>query len=182
MNACLRTKMAKTPVESGAKFDLSLDTEDYAQIERLSFEDYNESGCLREAVKRFQECTGHYPARVLAAQLYRTWENRRSCKEHGIRLSGPKLGRSGKTAEEDKKQKYQDNTDRIEVERSFSLGKRCCDMGLIVTKLKETQLTSIVLSVFVMNLFKIHHRILSALFYRYDIFIVQSDWLSLKKA
>ena len=74
--------MAKTPVESGAKFDLSLDTEDYAQIERLSFEAYNESSCLWEAVERFQECTGHYTARVLADQLYRTWENRRCCKEH----------------------------------------------------------------------------------------------------
>lgn len=36
-------------------------------------------------------------------------------------------------------------------------------MGLIVTKLEETQLTSIALSVFVMNLFKIQKRILSAI-------------------
>lgn len=172
----------KTPVEFGAKFDLSLDTEGYARIERLSFEAYNESGCLQEAVERFKERTGHYPVRVLADQIYRTRENRRYCKDHGIRLSGPKLGRPGKTAVEDKKQEYQDNTDRIEVERSFSLGKRCYGMGLIVTKLEETQLTSIALSVFVMNLFKIHHRILSALFYIYDIFIIQSDWLSLKMA
>ena len=56
-----------------------------------------------------------------------------------------------------------DNTDRIEVERSFSLSKRCYGMGLIRTKLEETTLTSIALSVFVMNLFKIQVRILSAL-------------------
>jgi hypothetical protein len=31
--------------------------------------------------------------------------------------------RPEKTAKEDKKQEYQDNTDRIEVERSFSLGR-----------------------------------------------------------
>ncbi len=102
--------------------------------------------------------------------------------EHGIRLSGPKLGRPGKTVNEDRKQEYQDNTDRIEVERSFSLGKRCYGMGLIVTKLEETQLTSIALSVFVMNLFKIHHRIHFVLFYLYNFFTIQFDWLSLKMA
>lgn len=172
----------KAPVEFGAKLDLSLDGEGYARIERLSFEAYNESGCLQEAVERFRERTGHYPVRVLADQIYRTRENRRYCKEHGIRLSGPKLGRPGKTVNEDRKQEYQDNTDRIEVERSFSLGKRCYGMGLIVTKLKETQLTSIALSVFVMNLFKIHHRIHFVLFYPYDFFTIQFDWLSLKMA
>ncbi len=52
----------------------------------------------------------------------------------------------------DKKQEYWDNTDRIEVERTFSLCKRCYGMDCITTKLEETQLTSIALSVFVTNL------------------------------
>lgn len=173
---------AKTPVEFGPKFDLSLDGEGYARIERLSFEAYNECGCLQEAVERFKERTGHYPARVLADQIYRTRENRNYCKERGIRLSGPKLGRPGKDVKEYKKQENQDNTDRIEVERSFSLGKRCYGMGLIVTKLEQTQLTSIALSVFVMNLFKIHQRILFALFYIYDYFMIWTDWSSPKRA
>ena len=85
------------------------------------------------------------------------------CKEHGIRLSGPKLGRPSATAKVDKKQEYQDNTDRIEVERTFSLSKRCYGMSCITTKLEETQLTSIALSVFVTNLFRIQRRILCAL-------------------
>ncbi|HCR41544.1 MAG TPA: IS5/IS1182 family transposase, partial [Lachnospiraceae bacterium] len=55
------------------------------------------------------------------------------------------------------------NTDRIEIKRTFSLSKRCYGMGLIRTKLEETTLTSIALSVFVTNLFKIQARILSAL-------------------
>lgn len=55
------------------------------------------------------------------------------------------------------------NTDRIAVEREFSLDKRCYGMGCIVTKLEETKLTSIALSVFVSNLFKIRRRILYAL-------------------
>lgn len=155
----------KAPVEFGAKFDLSLDNEGYGRIEKISFEAYNESTCLIEAVKRFRERTGYYPERVLADQIYRTRENRNFCKEHGIRLSGPKLGRPSVNAKVDKKQEYQDNTDRIEVERTFSLSKRCYGMDRITTKLEETQLTSIALSVFVTNLFKIQKRILCTLLY-----------------
>ena len=153
----------KAPVEFGAKFDLSLDSEGYGRIEKISFEAYNESGCLIEAVERFKERTGYYPERVLADQIYRPRENRSYCKEHGIRLSDPKLGRPSATAKAFKKQEYQDITDRIEVERTFSLSKRCYGMSCITTKLEETQLTSIALSVFVTNLYRIQRRILCAL-------------------
>lgn len=163
----------KAPVEFGAKFDLSLDSEGYGRIEKISFEAYNESACLIEAVERFKKRTGHYPERVLADQIYRTRENRSYCKDHGIRLSGPKLGRPSVTAKVDKKQEYQDNTDRIEVERTFSLSKRCYGMSCIPTKLEETQLTSIALSVFVTNLFKIQRRILFALLH---LFRFWHDW------
>jgi IS5 family transposase len=153
----------KAPTEFGAKFDLSIDSEGYSRIEKISFEAYNESTCLVEAVERFRKRTGYYPERVLVDQIYRTSENRRYCREHGIRISGPKLGRpSASTAKTDKKQEYQDNTDRIEVERRFSLSKRCYGMGCITTRLEETQLTSIALSVFVTNLFQIQRRILCA--------------------
>ena len=73
----------------------------------------------------------------------------------------------------DKKQEYQDNTDRIEVERTFSLSKRCYGMSCITTKLEETQLTSIALSVFVTNLFRIQRRILYALLH---LFRFWHDW------
>ncbi|MGI6677495.1 MAG: IS5 family transposase [Dehalobacterium sp.] len=159
----------KSPVEFGAKFDLSIDSEGYGRIEKISFDAYNESTCLQEAVERFKERTGHYPERVLADQIYRNRANRAYCKLHGIRLSGPKLGRPTATAKTDKKIEYKDNTDRIEVERSFSLSKRCYGMGLIRTKLEETTLTSIALSVFVTNLFKIQARILSVLFLLFEI-------------
>ena len=80
-------------------------------------------------------------------------------------MSGPKLGRPGKKNQSkiEKKQEYQDNTDRIEVEREFSVEKHSYDLGLIVTKLEETQLTSIALSIFTANLFKMQRRILCAL-------------------
>ena len=170
---------ANAAVEFGAKLDISIDSDGYARIEKISFDAYNESVCLKEAVERFQKRTGHYPKRVLADQIYRTRENRSFCKENGIRLSGPKLGRPNPvTNKADKKLEYQDNTDRIAVEREISTEKRCYGLGSIVTKLEETQLTSIALSVFVANLFKIQRRILFDLFYLYEIFEEKTVWLS----
>lgn len=165
----------KAPVEFGAKFDLSIDDSGLGRIEKISYDAYNESTVLVEAVERFRERTGHYPERLLADQIYRTRDNRNFCKLHGIRLSGPKLGRPSltKQSSKEKKQEYQDNTDRIEVERSFRLSKRCYGMDLIRTKLYDTTLTSIALSVFVTNLFKIQSRILFALIYLLELIGLQ---------
>ena len=169
----------KSPVEFGAKIDLSIDDNGLGRIEKISYEAYNESTVLKEAAERFRERTGYYPERILADQIYRTRENRKYCKNHGIRLSGPKLGRPGleKQSLKEKKQEYQeyqDNTDRIEVERAFSLSKRCYGMGLIRTKLYDTTLTSIALSVFVTNLFKIQSRILFTLLWLMELLTHQS--------
>ena len=158
---------ASAPVEFGPKLDVSIDCEGYGRIEKVSFDPYNENGSLIAAVERYRERTGRYPERVLADKIYRTKENRSYCQRNGIRLSGPKLGRPCKDAGVNgvnKKQEYQDNTDRIEVERFFSRSKRCFGMGLIVTKLETTQLTSVALSVFVSNLFRIQRRIFAIIF------------------
>ena len=168
----------KAPVEFGAKLDLSIDAKGYARIENISFDAYNESTCLPDAVNAYYERTGYYPERVLADQIYRTRDNRAFCQKHGIRLSGPKLGRPSKeTTKTDKQIEYQDNTDRIEVERRFSLTKRCYGMGKIMTRLEDTQLTSIALSVFVANIVRMQQRILSALFYLMDILNYREGWL-----
>ena len=150
----------KAPVEFGAKYDLSLNEDGYGRIEKISFDPYNESTCLIESVERYHERTGRYPERVLADQIYRTRENRGYCKEHGIRLSGPRLGRPFKDNKADAAIEYSDNTDRIEVERYFSLAKRYYNIGLIKTKLEETTLTTIALSVLVTNLFKVLSRLI----------------------
>lgn len=165
---------ASAPVEFGPKLDVSIDSEGYGRVEKVSFDAYNESGNLVAAVERYRERTGRYPERVLADKIYRTKENRAYCLEHGIRLSGPKLGRPSRDAGTDKKQEHQDNTDRIEVERFFSRSKRCFGMGLIVTKLETTQLTSVALSVFVSNLFRIQRRIFAVIFsirYKFIVYV-----------
>ena len=170
----------KAPVEFGAKLDVSIDSEGYGRLEKVSFDAYNESGSLIEAVERYKLRTGSYPERVLADQIYRTRDNRAYCKDHGIRLSGPKPGRPSPNIKTEKKQEYQDNTDRIEVERYFSRSKRCYGLGCIVTKLKETQLTSIALSVFVSNLFRIQKRIFMRLFWQFFRYIKSIEEYSLK--
>ena len=146
---------AKAPTEFGAKLDLSLDEYGMARIEKQSFDAYNESDVLINAVERYKERTGHYPARILADKIYRNRENLAYCKAHGIRLSGPTLGRPKKNPDEDRKTEYQDAVDRIGVERSFSLAKRCFGLGLITTKLDTTTRSSIVLSIIAMNVDRI---------------------------
>ena len=142
---------AKSPVEFGAKLDLSVDENGMARVEKLSFDAYNESEVLKIAVENYKQRTGHYPARVLVDQIYRNRGNLNFCKGLNIRLSGKKLGRP-KQQESDKKTEYKDNTDRIEVERKFSLAKRKFGLGLLYTKLKNTTEASILLSVIAMNI------------------------------
>lgn len=155
---------AKAPVEFGVKFDLSV-AGGVCRVEHLSFDAYNESSVLVQAVERYREREGHYPpSRVLADKIYRNRTNLRYCKEHGIRLSGPALGRPKKDAERDRKQEYPDNTDRIEVERQFSVCKGSFGLGLITTRLAETTFSSILLSIIAMNVDKMAKAILSAHF------------------
>ncbi len=111
---------------------------------------------LTGAIDRYCKRTGHYPERVLADQIYRNRADRAYCKKHGIRISEPALGRSRALSAEEKKQAYKglkslDNTDRIEVERGFSLAKRCYGLGLIKTRLDTTTRSSIALSILAMN-------------------------------
>ena len=142
---------AKAPVEFGAKLDLSVDERGLARLERLSFDAYNEADVFISAVENYKMRTGHYPERILVDQIYRNRKNRAFCKEHGIRISGQALGRPKKSEKIDKKQEYTDNTDRIEVERAFSLAKRRYGLGLITTKLDITTRSSIALSIIAMN-------------------------------
>ena len=63
-------------------------------------------------------------------------------------------GRPKKDADSkaEKKIAYQDNTDRIEVERKFSLAKCKFGLGLLLTKREDTTRASIVLSIIAMNI------------------------------
>lgn len=147
---------AKTPVEFGPKYDVSIDEKGHARLEKVSFDPYNECTILEEVVKKYKERTGHYPKRVLVDKIYRTKENRKFCEERGIKMSGRKRGRLPEDSKERRKAEKierKNDVDRIEVERFFSVDKRCNGAGLIMTKLSNTILGSVALAVFVANLF-----------------------------
>jgi len=157
----VRGKAGK-PVEFGAKLDISV-VDGWTRLECYSFDAYNEAGNLRAMVERFREREGHYPSRILADKIYRNRENLSYCKECGIRLSGPALGRPRKGEARDKTQDYLDECERVEVERRFSLAKRKCGMGLVTAKLRETAAHVIAMSVLVLNLRKIQCALLQIL-------------------
>ena len=149
----VRGKAGK-PVEFGVKLDISV-VNGWTRLECYSFDAYNEAGNLKAMAERFREREGHYPARILADKIYRNRENLAYCREHGIRLSGPALGRPKKDEVRDKAQDYRDACERVEVERRFSLAKRKCGMGLVTAKLQETAAHVIAMSVLVLNLRRI---------------------------
>ena len=169
----VRGKAGK-PVEFGAKLDISV-VDGWTRLECCSFDAYNEAGNLREMAERFRAREGHYPSRILADKIYRNRENLSYCREHGIRLSGPALGRPKKGETRDKAH-YRDECERVEVERRFSLAKRKCGMGLVTAKLRETAAHVIAMSVLVLNLRKIQHALLRMLAYLLEILAQNKNW------
>lgn len=154
---------AKTPVEFGAKLDISV-VDGFSRLEKQSFDSYNEATCLQEEIERYKNREGCYPKRVLADKIYRNRANLNYCKKRGIRLSGPALGRPRKEAIVDRKLEYTDICDRVEVERKFSLAKRKCGLGLIMTKLRITTEHVVAMSILLLNLRKVLCAFLRALF------------------
>jgi hypothetical protein len=145
---------AKAPVEFGAKLEISV-VNGFSSIEKISWDNFNESQGLIPAVERYKGKYGHYPEAVLADKLYRNRKNLAYCNERGIRLSGPKLGRPPKDEKKTKAHKkleYQDSCERNEVEGKFGVAKRKFSLDCLKTKLKETSETNIGLTFFTMNL------------------------------
>jgi hypothetical protein len=142
---------ANANTEFGAKLHVSLE-DGYGRVERLDFEAYNESEDLPKIVERFRERTGHYPKRLLADKIYRTRDNLSYCKEHGIRLSGPPLGRPRKDEPRDRKSEYRDNCERNAIEGFFGTGKRSYGLDVIMAKLQNTSVTVIMVGIMAMNL------------------------------
>ena len=143
-------------VEFGAKVEMSI-VDGFLRIEDLRWDAYNESTTFQESVESYRKAYGHYPERVLADTIFRTRENMRYCKEHGIHLNGPKLGKpyaDPAIQKQQKKLEWQESGERGEIERNFGVGKRRYCLDRIVTKLKETSEVMIHASVLYMNLRK----------------------------
>ncbi len=143
--------------EFGAKLTASV-IDGYAQIVTLSWDAYNESSDLVKASEQYKKRYGHYPARILADQIFRTRANIQYCKEHGIHLNGRPLGRPPKDRqryEEQIRLEREEAGERNAIEGKFGEGKRRFSLGCIRTRLQTTSETQIHLVFLVMNLQKI---------------------------
>ena len=144
------------PVEFGAKVEMS-DINGFLRIEYLSWDAFNECKTLEESVESYRKAYGYYPQRVLADTIFRTRDNRRYCKDHGIHLNGPKLGKPAKDPEIRKQElqlEWEESGERGDIERRFGISKRCYSLGRITAKLKQTSEIMIHMSVLTLNLQK----------------------------
>ncbi|NUN67435.1 transposase (plasmid) [Pseudanabaena biceps] len=65
----------------------------HAFLDHLSWDNFNESGDLPHHVELFKSRFGHYPEAVYVDQIYRTRSNRAYCRNLGIQITAPPLGR-----------------------------------------------------------------------------------------
>lgn len=147
----VRGKAGKS-VEFGAKLSASC-FEGYVFLDRMSWDNFNESGDLKAQVEAYHRFTGYYPESVHADRIYRTRENRAWCKEKGIRISGPPLGRPpASVSKSKKKQAAEDERIRNAIEGKFGQGKRRFGLNRVMAKLDNTSGTVIAITFLVMNL------------------------------
>lgn len=148
---------AGASTEFGAKISASL-VDGYCFLDRLDWNNYNESGDLIAQIHSFKKRFGCYPSSVHADKIYRNRTNIKFCKKHGIRLSGPPLGRPPKDLSKriaSRKMARKDEIDRIPIEGKFGQAKRRFSLSRIMCKLSQTSETAIAVVFLVMNLEKL---------------------------
>ena len=145
---------ASAKTEFGMKLSISV-VDGWSMVERLSWNNYNESGDLIRDINRYRKRYGVYPESVHADKIYRTRENREWCKNRGIRLSGVPLGRPPKDPEKNRirrKQQKEDEGIRNVVEGKFGLAKRRYGLDRVMARLAESSQTVVGIVFLVMNL------------------------------
>jgi hypothetical protein len=155
----VRGKAGK-PTEFGAKLSVSC-VDNYVFLDRINWENFNESGDLQGQVEKFKQTYGCYPESVHADRIYRSKANKDWCKQRGIRLSGISLGRPPKNiSQEEKIQTRIDEAFRNRIEGKFGQAKRKFSLDLVKTKLKETSETAIAITFLVINLSQLLRQLL----------------------
>jgi hypothetical protein len=168
----------KAEVEFGAKISVSM-VDGYTFLEKLSWDAYNESNYLIEHIEAYKKRCGYYPESVHVDKIYRNRENRRYCKDKGIRISGPPLGRPKKDEKEQKevlKETRLDELIRIAIEGKLGNGKRRYGWARIMAKLKNTSETAIGVTVLVMNMEKIVRDLLLLIFSLLQKLVYRRTW------
>ena len=140
------------PTEFGQKLHLSV-VDGYTYLEQTSWSNFNEGCDLKAAVEDYARKFGCYPSAVLADKIYQTRANKLYCKENGIRLSGPQLGRrkANQTDAKIQRQAYRDSCQRNAIEGRNGNAKRRFGLDRLFSKLDETAKTEAALILLAMN-------------------------------
>lgn len=159
---------AGAATEFGAKISASL-VDGFAFVDRISWDNYNEAGDLKEQIESYHNRFGFYPESVHADKIYRNRDNRKFCKKRGIRLSGPALGRPPKQIDSQRAiQARQDELERIPIEGKFGQAKRRFSLSKIMCKLAQTSEAAIAVTFIVLNIERWLKAILFCLFLRHE--------------
>jgi len=137
-------------VEFGAKISASI-VDGIFFLDHLSWDNYNESQYLKQAVEKFKKRFGCYPAQVLGDKIYGNRKNRDYLTENNIEFLGQKLGRRPKLTAEIRK-RFKEAAKRNQIEGGFGLGKRRFGMDRIKARRTDTSMSWICTILFVMNL------------------------------
>jgi IS5 family transposase len=168
------------PTEFGAKVELSMNN-GYARVEEIRWDAYNEGTTLIQSVERYRADTGKYPERILADKIFRNRENLSWCKEKGIRLNGPRLGRPPKDRAlylDELELERRESGERNEIEGCIGVCKNRYGLDLVTTKLKHTSEAAIHTAILTRNLFKRVRTLFQLLFCRVQR--VLKRWFSVK--
>ena len=168
---------AVAKVEFGAKINISL-VKGYAFLEDFSWEAYNESTRLMDAVERYRKRHGYYPKELWADKIYCTRENRKQLKLLGIKLKAKPLGRP-KAVEA-----HVSPGERNPIEGKFGQAKRKYGMGRIKARLAQTSQSWIASIIMVLNLVNLAGQVLFALLsslLAYAIAIIYNKYLNIIK-
>lgn len=143
---------ANAAVEFGAKVSVSL-IDGYVFIDKLGWDAYNEEAQLIPAVESYKRRYGFFPEAVLVDRIYRNRANLSYCKERGIRISGPRLGRPPKVTDKaELRRERLDSSTRNAIEGKFGEGKVKYGLNRIMARLKDSSETVIAISFLCMNI------------------------------
>lgn len=157
---------AKAKTEFGAKISASI-VDGKVYLDRLSWDAYNESEDLREAVERYKKRFGYYPESVNADKIYWNRDNRNYLKKRGIAMyGGSPLGRPSQTrTREEKRHHKQESIKRNRIEGVFGLSKRRYGLERVMAKTRKTSESWIAMVIFIINVAGVCRDKILALFF-----------------
>ena len=125
----------------------------FIHLDEISFDNFNASGAVPTLIEKYKALHGVYPKAIRADKIYQTRAKKAYCKNLG-RFSGKPLGRlrKDKDEQEEKRIMEADFKKRQEIEGDFGFAKTKYGLLKLMTKFPESQKSSIVFVIFVMNL------------------------------